>query len=474
MIGSAREPRPCGTLGSCPARCASACRPCSSSGSCSRVSSRRSSPSRSSRGTHGLRGAGARGPRHRAALRRRRPARGRGGHALDRLRRSARLATGDQLFYVGAGISRAAVGPGAARGVVRAGRGDDDRPTAAVRFRPPGRTRTLAAVSQPLRLEPDGPALGTIVVAKAQDVVRDQWAPSSAGSRSRSPSAELLAWLLGSGSRSGSAARRGSRPRVRRDRLGNYAVQVPIGRGGDEISHLSERFNEMAARLAAAEGGSASSSCPCPTSSGRRSRRSRDMSTPCATGSSTTRADRRLTRGRRERGDPARAPRRRRARPREAACAPLHRADRGGGHGAPRRAGVRVVRRRGPPPGDRLRAPGRRERSDDHHRRRSRVPGDHEPPEERIPLDPRRGRIGVSLDASNGAVRVDVTDSGPGISREDAQRSSSPFVSHDTQGTGLGLPIARELAGALEGRIELDTEPGRGSRFRLVLPARSA
>ena len=34
---------------------------------------------------------------------------------------------------------------------------------------------------------------------------------------------------------------------------GNYAVQVPVGRGGDEISHLSERFNQMAARLAATE-----------------------------------------------------------------------------------------------------------------------------------------------------------------------------------------------------------------------------
>ena len=82
------------------------------------------------------------------------------------------------------------------------------------------------------------------------------------------------------------------------------------------------------------------------------------------------------------------------------------------------------------------------------------------------------GQIGVALDTSNGLVRVDVTDTGPGISDESIDQIFSPFVSNDTQGTGLGLPIARELAGALGGRIELDTELGRGSRFRLVLPLR--
>ncbi len=83
---------------------------------------------------------------------------------------------------------------------------------------------------------------------------------------------------------------------------------------------------------------------------------------------------------------------------------------------------------------------------------------------------PDGGRIGVALEAANGTVRVDVTDTGPGIGREDAQRIFSPFVSHDTQGTGLGLPIARELAGALGG-----TDRARHrARSRQPLPARPA
>ena len=67
---------------------------------------------------------------------------------------------------------------------------------------------------------------------------------------------------------------------------------------------------------------------------------------------------------------------------------------------------------------------------------------------------------------------VDVADSGPGISAEERERIFRPFWSLDGGGTGLGLPIAKELALALGGRIDLESELGRGSRFRLVLPAR--
>src|SRR4249920_274894 len=83
---------------------------------------------------------------------------------------------------------------------------------------------------------------------------------------------------------------------------------------------------------------------------------------------------------------------------------------------------------------------------------------------------PDGGRIELTLAASNGSVEVEIVDSGPGIPAEHRERIFQAFISNDADGTGLGLPIARELAVALGGRIELESNPGSGSRFRLVLP----
>jgi signal transduction histidine kinase len=84
---------------------------------------------------------------------------------------------------------------------------------------------------------------------------------------------------------------------------------------------------------------------------------------------------------------------------------------------------------------------------------------------------PDGGRIELSLEAENGNVAVSVADTGPGIKPEERDRIFRPFWSRDGGGTGLGLAIARELAMALGGRIELQSAPGEGSRFQLVLPA---
>jgi signal transduction histidine kinase len=83
---------------------------------------------------------------------------------------------------------------------------------------------------------------------------------------------------------------------------------------------------------------------------------------------------------------------------------------------------------------------------------------------------PKGGRVDLGLAAQNGEVRVAVEDTGPGIAPQEEERIFRPFWSGDGGGTGLGLTIARELAAALGGRLELHSEPGRGSRFVLVLP----
>ncbi|MCW2977265.1 MAG: hypothetical protein JWM06_2546 [Actinomycetia bacterium] len=83
---------------------------------------------------------------------------------------------------------------------------------------------------------------------------------------------------------------------------------------------------------------------------------------------------------------------------------------------------------------------------------------------------PEGGRVELSLSEDGGWVSVVVADSGPGISAEERDRIFRPFWSRDGGGTGLGLAIARELALALGGRVEVRSEPGLGSRFELVLP----
>jgi signal transduction histidine kinase len=91
---------------------------------------------------------------------------------------------------------------------------------------------------------------------------------------------------------------------------------------------------------------------------------------------------------------------------------------------------------------------------------------------------PDGGTIELGLAQANGAVSVVVGDNGPGIRPEERERIFRPFFSRDNagdgSGTGLGLAIARELAQALGGRIEVDTRLGEGSRFKLSLPATPA
>jgi PAS domain S-box-containing protein len=77
---------------------------------------------------------------------------------------------------------------------------------------------------------------------------------------------------------------------------------------------------------------------------------------------------------------------------------------------------------------------------------------------------------------ADGGVQVEVRDHGPGIAPDDVEKIFDEFVQlsqpNQHQGTGLGLPISRRLAKLLDGDLEVESVPGEGSTFRLLLPAR--
>lgn len=78
---------------------------------------------------------------------------------------------------------------------------------------------------------------------------------------------------------------------------------------------------------------------------------------------------------------------------------------------------------------------------------------------------------------SDGGGEIEVSDTGIGIAREHLGRLTERFYrvdgsrSRDTGGTGLGLSIVKHVAQRHGGEIDVDSEPGKGSTFKLVLPA---
>jgi signal transduction histidine kinase len=72
-----------------------------------------------------------------------------------------------------------------------------------------------------------------------------------------------------------------------------------------------------------------------------------------------------------------------------------------------------------------------------------------------------------------GSVRIGVRDVGDGIAPDDRGRIFTPFFSTKPSGTGLGLPIVRSIAQDHDGRVEVESEPGRGSTFWLYLYSES-
>ena len=89
---------------------------------------------------------------------------------------------------------------------------------------------------------------------------------------------------------------------------------------------------------------------------------------------------------------------------------------------------------------------------------------------------PRGGRIEVTVIHNVAGTSVEVTDTGPGISREEQQRIFERFhrvstgLVHDVKGSGLGLTLVKHIAEAHGGRVTVKSEPEKGSTFTIHLP----
>jgi len=383
-------------------------------------------------------------------------------------------ATGDNLYYVGANPF-----PGEETGLTRLSAADigvDVRRSTEIvtfEFTPPGEERKFLAASHPLRFDDGGSVFGALIVAKPQTELRDAWVTLS--------QQLTLAFLVALAIVGGLAlfvSRRITGPVLAlssaADEIaeGRYDVEVPQVPSGNEIGHLADRFGEMAVRLAEAEARernflmSVSHELRTPLTAIRghvAALREGVVTDPAAAETSLRIVADEAERLARLVGDVL-----------DLAKLDAHRftvlteevdmgrlCDRAYATFADeaRRRGIEYRRRAEDEPvivsdGDRVLQVISNLLSN------------------AFRWTPDGGRIDLELAAANGTVTVDVVDSGPGIGTEERERIFRPFWSRDGRGTGLGLPIAKELAGALGGRIELESEVGHGSRFRLVLPAR--
>ncbi len=87
---------------------------------------------------------------------------------------------------------------------------------------------------------------------------------------------------------------------------------------------------------------------------------------------------------------------------------------------------------------------------------------------------PSGGTLDVTTSADGPSVRIAVADSGTGIEESLRERLFEPFFTTKADGTGLGLSICASLVHAHGGRIDVASEPGRGSRFTVELQAAAA
>jgi two-component system nitrogen regulation sensor histidine kinase NtrY len=87
---------------------------------------------------------------------------------------------------------------------------------------------------------------------------------------------------------------------------------------------------------------------------------------------------------------------------------------------------------------------------------------------------PDGGRLTVRTAAAGERARIEVSDTGSGLTKEECERLFTPYYTTKQHGTGLGLAIVQSVVSDHGGSIVVESEPGKGTTFRIDLPARTS
>jgi signal transduction histidine kinase len=82
---------------------------------------------------------------------------------------------------------------------------------------------------------------------------------------------------------------------------------------------------------------------------------------------------------------------------------------------------------------------------------------------------PKGGTLTIRTMPHEEGVRLEVADTGQGLTPEECERLFTPYYTTKTHGTGLGLAIVQSVVSDHRGRISVASEPGRGASFRIDL-----
>ncbi|RKY84232.1 hypothetical protein DRQ09_08905 [candidate division KSB1 bacterium] len=83
---------------------------------------------------------------------------------------------------------------------------------------------------------------------------------------------------------------------------------------------------------------------------------------------------------------------------------------------------------------------------------------------------PEGGNLTINCEKEGHSCNISFIDTGVGINEEDIDKLYIPFYTTRTQGIGLGLSISQKIIENHNGKIKIESVPGKGSTFKIELP----